>query len=139
MTDRHQVSRQFPRFLVAGGLAALANFGSRFGFSAFMPFEWAVVCAFFIGLASGFLLSKFFVFASSDNSLQQQISYYVLVNLLALVQTWLVSVYGARWLSPGLGVEWAQAVAHLLGIMLPVFTSYYGHRVFTFRERQQGE
>jgi putative flippase GtrA len=128
------LNRQFPRFLAAGGLAALANFSSRFLFSLFMPFEGAVVMAFLVGLASGFILSRHYVFANSGNALHVQIGYYLLVNLLALVQTWLLSVYGARWLTPQLGLELAQALAHLAGIMLPVFSSYFGHRYFTFKE-----
>ena len=128
------LNRQFPRFLAAGGLAALANFSSRFLFSLFMPFESAVLLAFLVGLASGFLLSRWYVFAESANALHIQVGYYLLVNLLALAQTWLLSVYGARWLAPQLGLELAQALAHLAGIMLPVFSSYFGHRYFTFRE-----
>jgi putative flippase GtrA len=129
------LGRQFPRFLAAGGLAALANFGSRFLFSQFVSFELAVVLAFCVGLATGFLLNKCYVFVGSINALHVEFGYYLLVNLLALVQTWLISVYGALWLSPQFGVAVAQAVAHAAGILFPVFTSYVGHRYFTFRER----
>lgn len=131
---------QFARFLAAGGLAALANFGSRFLFSEFVGFEVAVVLAFFVGLSTGFVLSRTYVFSRSRNSLQMEITIYIIVNLLALAQTWLLSVYLARALEPRMGVELGQAVAHMAGIMLPVVTSYYGHKYFTFREqRPDGE
>ena len=59
---RKQASRlfgnQFIRFLAAGGTAALANFGSRFLISEFLAFEYAVVLVFFIGLGTGYLLSR---------------------------------------------------------------------------------
>ena len=45
---------QFHRFVAAGAIAAAANFGSRFIFSRWMRFEWAVLCAFAVGLAVGF-------------------------------------------------------------------------------------
>ena len=79
------LGRQFNRFLLAGGLAALANFGSRFVFSQWVAFEYAVVLAFFVGLTTGFLLSRRFVFARSSNSLGVEIGYYCLVNFLALL------------------------------------------------------
>ena len=131
---RRALSEQFPRFLAAGGLAALANFASRFAFSEFMAFEYAVTCAFFVGLSSGFLLNRNFVFQGSANSLRQQMLYYFLVNMLALLQTWLLSVYLAHLLAPSLGTQVGQAIAHIAGIMLPTLTSYLGHKYFTFRE-----
>ncbi len=130
------LANQFARFLAAGGAAALANFGSRFLFSEFMAFEYAVVLAFFVGLGSGYLLSRTYVFARSMHPVHVEMTYYVFVNLLALLQTWLLSVYLAKLLTPQLGMDWGQAVAHLAGIMLPVITSYFGHRYFTFRERR---
>jgi len=63
-----------------------------------------------------------------------------MVNMLALVQTWIVSVYLARFLIgdvaffDGDKVAWAEAIAHGVGVMLPVFTSYLGHKYLSFRE-----
>ncbi len=130
--------QQFIRFLMAGGLAALANFGSRFIFSAWVAFEVAVVLAFFVGLSTGFVLSRRYVFQQSGNTLRVEIGYYCLVNLLALVQTWLISVFGAILLQRWMGLELAQAVAHFVGVGFPVITSYYGHRHFTFRRGPRG-
>ena len=115
-------------------MAALANFGSRFLFSEFMSFEYAVTAAFFVGLGTGFLLARKFVFHNSANSARMEIFYYLLVNLLALVQTWLLSVYLAAELAPLMGVQTGQASAHMAGILLPTLTSYLGHKYFTFRE-----
>lgn len=128
------LDRQFVRFLAAGGTAALANFGSRFLISEFMAFEYAVVLAFFVGLGTGYVLSRTFVFAPSQHAVHVEMTYYLFVNLLALLQTWLLSVYLARILTPQLGQAWAQSIAHLAGIMLPVITSYFGHRYLTFKE-----
>lgn len=128
------------RFLLAGGLAALINFSSRFVYSLFVDFSVAVVLAFFSGLTAGYWLNKRYVFTTSRNTRGQEISWFIVINLLALLQTWAVSVYLARWLPeylPGMGdgtIEMAEAVAHGVGILLPVFTSYIGHKYLTFRE-----
>lgn len=134
------ISHRFVRFLLAGGLAALCNFGSRFIYSIFVDFGTAVVMAFITGLSAGYLLNKRYVFTASTNSPAQEMSWFLFINLLALAQTWGLSIYLANVLpsiifttSPA-GGEWAQAIAHLAGILLPVFTSYIGHRYLTFRE-----
>lgn len=134
------LANRFIRFLLAGGLAAAINFGSRFFYSIFVEFSVAVVLAFFSGLTAGYLLNKRYVFTGSKNSRVYEISWFVLINLFALVQTWGLSVYLAQWLhghlpvkGPG-GIELAEAMAHGAGILLPVFTSYIGHKYLTFRE-----
>ena len=83
---------RFVRFLLAGGVAAALNFGSRFVFSAFMSFEYAVVCAFCVGLASGYTLNKYLVFAPSKKPVQTEMKIYVAVNMVALAQTWIVTM-----------------------------------------------
>jgi putative flippase GtrA len=126
-------SEQFARFLLAGGTAAAANFLSRIFFSQFVNFEAAVLLAFCVGLSVGFFLNKTYVFWGSSQHVAAEIFYYILVNLFALLQTWLLSLYLAQALQAELGTELAEAVAHLAGIMLPVFSSFLGHRYITFR------
>jgi putative flippase GtrA len=127
-------SKQFYYFLGAGGVAAAANFGSRFVFSRWMGFESAVLCAFVVGLAVGFSLMRAYVFDTSDESPATQLGWFVTVNLLAIIQTLAISVLLARWLLPAVGVHtYAQAAGHLVGVITPVVTSYYGHRFLTFR------
>ncbi len=73
---------RFIRFLLAGGLAALVNFGSRFFYNLFVDFSTAVVLAFFTGLITGYILNKRYVFTSSGNSMVQEIGWFVFVNLI---------------------------------------------------------
>jgi len=125
---------QFGRFLMAGGLAAAANYGSRFLFSIWFNFEVAVVFAFFVGLTTGFLLMRGFVFDASGRPLLPQLWRYVAVNFLALLQTLIISVLLARWVLPAIGIhELAEPIAHALGVAVPVVTSYFGHKLATFR------
>jgi putative flippase GtrA len=131
------LKENFLYFILSGGVAAGLNFGSRFLFSWVLPFEIAVVAAFFVGLLSGFLLMRFFVFNGAGKPVIPQIRKYVLVNLFALLQTFLISLVLARWVFPSIGIHsHAEALGHLIGVLLPVLTSYFGHKYFTFRERE---
>jgi putative flippase GtrA len=46
------MSRQFLKFLVAGGIAAIVNLVSRYELNRFTPFEVAVVIAYLLGFAT---------------------------------------------------------------------------------------
>lgn len=125
---------QFVRFVCAGGVAAAANFGSRFLYHSFWSFEIAVVLAFFTGLTMGYLLSRFFVFDRGRHSAAKEMLLFFAVNMVALAQTWLVSVYFADYLLDiGAGDGIAYALAHFAGICCPLVTSYFGHKYFTFK------
>ena len=126
--------KQFWRFLLAGGTAAAANYGARFVFSIWLTYEWAIVLAFFVGLATGFVLMRGYVFDARGKPLGPQVWKYGAVNLLALAQTLIVSIVLARWVLPGIGiVEKAEAIGHLVGVLVPIATSYFGHRMATFK------
>jgi len=99
-----------------------------------MPLAYAIVCAFCVGLLSGFLLNKLMVFGPTENALRLQISSYIGVNLFALLQTWLVTMLLAAFLVPRLGISYGEAVAHFCGVAVPAFTSYFGYKYLTFRQ-----
>lgn len=125
---------RFMRFLLAGALAAAVNFGSRFVFSLWLPYAWAITWAFFVGLMTGFVLMRQFVFFGHGKPIVPQAAKFALVNALGLAQTLVISLLLARWLLPAAGiVEPAEAIAHAFGIAVPVVTSYFGHRLATFR------
>lgn len=125
---------QFLRFLVAGGIAACANFGSRFVYSGFMDYGYAVFVAYLTGMCVAFVLMRGAVFNGTAGPLLPQVAKFVGVNVLAVLQTLLISLLLARWLLPLLGVVAnAEALAHLIGVAVPVLTSYLGHKFFTFR------
>ncbi len=129
------ISRQFAYFLLSGGVAAGLNWASRFLFSEFVRFEAAVVLAFLVGLLSGFILMRAFVFDGTGKPIVPQAGKYIGVNLFALLQTLAISMVLARWLLPSIGIiEHAEAMAHLVGVLVPVVTSYFGHKFLTFRD-----
>jgi gtrA family protein len=127
-------SRQFVAFLVTGGLAAAVNFGSRILYNQWMGFSPAIVLAYITGMITAFVLAKLFVFRDSQRSLHQSALYFVLVNGVAVLQTWAISVLLADWLLPALGVrQYVHEVAHAVGVAVPVFTSYLGHKHLSFK------
>lgn len=128
------IGRTFPRFLVAGGIAALANMGSRWLLDLVLPYVPSIVLAYLVGMSTAFLLNRRFVFTASGNGLWRQIAWFSAINVAALVQTVLVSLLLARWLLPAIGWTWqADTLAHVVGVVVPVFTSYVGHKRLTFR------
>lgn len=125
---------RFVRYLLAGGLAAIANYLSRFAFSIWFSFEVSVVMAFIVGLATGFLLMRNYVFDGVNKPLRPQVARYLGVNLIALLMTVAISSYLARSLLPRLGITaHVEAIAHAAGIGAPLLSSYVGHRLLTFR------
>ena len=126
--------RQFAAFLVTGGVAALVNFGSRIVLNQWMPFSIAVVLAYLLGMVTAFQLARMFVFSNPIQSVPRSALVFTLVNVVAVVQTWLISMALAYYLLPALGVEqFVREIAHAVGIVVPVFTSYLGHKRYTFR------
>jgi len=126
--------RQFVLFVVVGGIAAGANYGSRFAFSQWVGYPVAIVLAYLVGMAVAFALMRQYVFEGRGKALAPQIVTFVAINALGLLQTLVVSLALARWVLPRLGVtEHAEAIAHAAGVAVPVVTSYFGHRHGTFR------
>ena len=125
--------KRFALFLFAGGTAALVNILSRIAFNWLMPYEVAIVVAYLCGMTTAYLLNKHFVFASSGRGVASEYTRFALVNLAAVAQVWIVSVGLARLVFPAISFIWyADTVAHAIGVTIPVFTSYMGHKHFSF-------
>lgn len=133
------ISVQFLKFVVAGGVAAVVNFGSRILLSRWMAYVPAIVVAYCIGMLTAFIINKLFVFQEGGGKLHHQASWFVAVNIAAVLQTVVISVAFAEYLFPYVGMAWhREAVAHAIGLAVPVFTSYVGHKYLTFRTAGSG-
>jgi putative flippase GtrA len=127
-------SHQFFRFLVAGGIAAAANVGSRILLSLWLAYVPAIIVAFVIGITTAFVLNRLFVFKGAVNTVRNQMGWFTLVNLIAVAQTLIISVGLADYVFPAVGgVAHAQTIAHGIGVIVPLVTSYLGHKHFSFR------
>lgn len=128
------MSAQFVCFLVTGGIAALVNFGSRILFFQWMSYSASIVVAYLCGMVTAFLLARAFVFTHSRRSNTQSLFWFAAVNVFAVTQTWAISWMFARHILPWAGVtDHVESIAHAIGIMVPVVSSYLGHKNFTFR------
>jgi putative flippase GtrA len=131
---RQFASIQFGRFIVAGSLAALVNFLSRIAFSQVVSYPVAIVLAYCAGIATAYLLTRSFVFGASEKGPVREISWFVLVNVLGVLQTLVVSIGLAWYVFQFVGLNvYREEVAHFIGMCVPAFTSYLGHKYLTFR------
>ena len=135
-TTPHLPRREFLLFLITGGVAALVNVLSRVGFSQLLRFELAVLLAYGLGMLTAYVLARKFVFLQSRTSVRRSFAAFALVNLFAVLQTWLVSVGLRNWLLPLLGiVVLRDLIAHGIGVAVPVLSSYFGHKHISFRQK----
>ena len=85
-------------------------------------------------MATAFVLARLFVFKNSRKKLHHSAIAFTLVNLAGVAQTWAISMGLAFYLLPALGVSrLVPEIAHAVGIAFPVFTSYLGHKHWSFR------
>ncbi len=126
--------QRFMRFTGAGVVAAAANIGSRILLSHVLGYSASVAVAYLIGMVVAFTLSRLFVFDETANPWQKELIRFSLVNAVAFVQVWLVSLGLADWIFPKINFTWhAASVAHLIGVGSPIIGSYFGHKYFSFR------
>lgn len=128
-------SKQFVIFLLTGVTAALVNFGSRIVYSHWLDFSAAIVLAYITGMITAFILAKLFVFKLSTQNLYRSAFFFCVVNLAAVAQTLLISIGLAYYLLPLVGVTvFVLEIAHASGVAFPVFTSYIGHKRWSFKQ-----
>ena len=130
---KHFISKQFIVFLFTGGLAAIVNFTSRIVINRFTDYSIALVFAYLLGMMTAFVLAKVFVFKESQNTIMQSAMYFVLVNVVGIAQMWLISMWLAYYVLPYFGINlYVHEISHAIGIMVPAFTSYLGHKRLSF-------
>jgi putative flippase GtrA len=133
---RQFVSRQFLAFLVTGGIAAVVNFSSRIIYNQWTNFSFAIILAYLTGMLTAFVLARLFVFTKSQRPIRHSMLLFSAVNLVAILQTWLITMGLAYYALPALGVQsYSQEISHAVGIVVPVFTSYLGHKHWSFADR----
>lgn len=130
---RREAQRVF-RFLLAGGIAATANFVARIILDVWLDYVASIILAYVLGMVVAFCLNARFVFPEGNTPLPHKIAWFTAINLLAILQTLLISVFLADWAFPAIGWHWyPETVAHAIGIVAPIVTSYIGHSRMSFR------
>lgn len=124
---------RFIRFLATGGTAAVVNLISCYLLDFVISFATAVVIAYLIGMVTAYILGRLFVFERSGRSVADEFWRFTVVNMFAAAQVWIISIGLGEYAFPALGLEWHRLdVAHLIGVAAPAYTSYLGHRHFSF-------
>ena len=126
-------NKEFLLFLFSGGLAALVNIFSRSIFSFFLDFKTSIIYAYILGMITAYILSRKIVFFSKKNVLKS-FFYFAIVNFLAIIQTYYISIWTKEIILPYIGInQFMELIAHSTGVIFPVFTSYFGHKYISFK------
>jgi len=128
-------NRQFLYFLISGGFAATLNILSRIIFSNFVCYEVAIILAYIVGITSAFLIMRNFVFDGERDDVRGQAIRFIFVNILAIIQTLIASIYMNNFIIQSYPLfNHAALVAHIIGVLVPVITSFFAHKWYTFRK-----
>jgi putative flippase GtrA len=127
------LSVKFIKFIAASGLAAAVNFSSRIFLNRFFSFPVAIFFAYMAGMFVAFVLGKTLVFKPGEKNLLRQILFFASVNSFAVAQTIVVSVVLVDYILPQISVfRYNKEIAHFIGISIPMFSSFLGHKHITF-------
>jgi putative flippase GtrA len=131
---RHFFTRQFLLFLAVGGTAAGLHWLARLLLSFWLPFSWAVVLAYAVGMLVAFLLNRMYVFPQSARPLELQCRDFVLINVAMFPMVWAAAVL-INHLLKQLGVErHSEELAHAVAISLPVVATFLLYKFLAFKE-----
>jgi len=130
-----RVTKEFSLFVLAGSIAALINIISRIILTIFLDFEISVFISYLLAMITSFLLQRKYVFKSTKKSYKKSFSGFLLVHFVTLLQVWIVSFLLKFWLINFISsVTIVEFIAHVFGLGIPAFTSYFGHKYITFRD-----
>ena len=129
--------KQVALFLLAGGFAAAVNVASRIVYSVALPLPLAVELAYVTGMVVAFALNRWFVFENARDDVGRRAGRFAVVNLLAVLQTLAVTLAGAWALRKGGVGDLSETIAHVVGVLVPVFSSYLMHRHWTFSQARK--
>lgn len=127
---------EFLQFLFVGGIAAGINFISRIGFNEFVNYRVAIVLAYIVGMIVAFTLFKYFVFEKSGQHYIDEVKNFTIVNILGIAQVWIISVGLAEYFFPYISFTFhPDELAHFIGLCVPAISSYFGHKHFSFKNK----
>jgi putative flippase GtrA len=128
------MNKQFVLFVAAGGVAACVNFFSRMLLSHWLAYSAAIIIAYLLGMITAFVLNRLLVFKRVSHSMLHQLFWFTVVNMVAMLQTLGISLLLAEWMFPRIGFAWhPESVAHAFGVVIPVITSFVGHKYLSFK------
>lgn len=129
------IKKQLFKFILVGGLSASVNIGSRVFYNIYVNYTTAIIIAFFTALTIAFILNKHYVFEKSIHKYWIiEYYYFFIVNIFGLVQTMIISLFLSNYFFDYISFNFCpELIAHSIGVIVPVFTSFIGHKYFSFR------
>lgn len=125
-------------FLAVGCVAALLHWLARIVLSLWLPYSWAVACAYGVGMTIAFLLNSYYVFPTSDKPVHKQARDFIIINSAFFPVVWFTALQLNRVMRD-LGVDkFSEELAHAIAISLPVLATFLLYKFFAFREKYYG-
>lgn len=119
---------------MVGGLAALLHWLARVLLSLWLPFSWAVVAAYGVGMSVAFLLNSFFVFSKSKRAKHKQARDFVMVNFSFFPLVWFASLKINAGLQAVGMIHHSEELAHGIAVALPTLATFLIYKFFAFKD-----
>lgn len=127
-------SQQFLKFLLAGGVAALTHWYARYALTPALGYVSALVVAYAVGIAVGYILNAWLVFSNAKTTRAKQMRYFVLFNLAMAPIVILLSYFLSEFAFSSSRMTYhPREIAHALAVTSPIFINFLFHKFFTFR------
>jgi putative flippase GtrA len=125
---------QFAAFVATGSLAAITNIVTCALLRPVMPLWLAIALGYMAGMVVAFVLFQRMIFGNPGTPLRRRIIRFCQVNALGLALTETVSLIMASAVLPALNWTFQPIqIAHLVGVAAPTFSSYFLHKLYTYR------
>jgi putative flippase GtrA len=130
---------EFLRFLATGSIAALSNMAAVWALQLVMPLLPAAILGYLVGMVIAFILFQRVMFNTpglvlTRPILARRIFRFTIVNMLGLCLSVATTMALARAILPA--IHWTllpDRIANLVGVAVPAFSSYFGHKFWTYR------
>lgn len=127
--------REFARFILTGIIATVGNLAAVWALRRAMPYEAALACGIATGFAISFALTRLFAFRPArHDAAARTLARFLMVYAAGVAVNMVVAVLTGRAILPlWLSRPAAEMAGAFLGAGTMTFTSYFGHRFFTYR------
>jgi len=127
-------SKEFILFVVCSGISAVVNFFVRIILTVYIEYAIAIVLAYICGIIVSFTLNKIFVFNIRTGNIHKQLGKFIIINFSGVCITLFLSLLFRNVIFPFIGFTfYVNEFAHVIGLSFTAFTSFLGHKYFSFK------
>ncbi len=125
--------RHYLLFLFTGLSSVVVNMLSRIVFNQWFCYSISIFLAYSISTIVAYILNRYYVFNQSGSTIKQSAYKFFLVNLVGVIQVWVVSVTLVLHVFPYYEFNYfVPEIAQLMALSSLTLTSYYLHKYFSF-------